>query len=290
METYRSLVPQSEDVGSSSDGKGTHTMSTHHVGPAHAGGCGDHRPSKVPQQRFLRDPVSIALVTVIVLTLSAAALLASELYARHRAGSVLAKVVECEVKDQTSVSFGVRPVLLELMTGKFSDISIETGGNRIREAIGMKMELQISDLRLHSNDQGTLGSADAQFTWSNEGIKQTLQDAIPIFGGLVTGVTTKPSDGAFELQGRLGSITTRPRIANGGLELQVLNVTGFGLTLPPNTVQPALDALTAAVTESLPMGIHPDKVQVNDRGMTLKFSARDANISLRQTDPCFADL
>jgi hypothetical protein len=285
MATYQSVTTESEITAFSSDDTRYATL-----GPVRPGEYGDRPPSKGQKQRYLRDPLSIALVTVILLALGVAALLSGELYVRHRASSVLAKVVECEVKDQTNVSFGVRPVLLQLLTGKYSDISIETDGNRFRQAIGMKMKLQINDLRLRDNYHGTLGSLDAQFTWSNVGINQTLQDTIPIFGGLVTGVTTKPSDGTIEVHGPLGSIAARPQIANGELELQVLNVTGLGLTLPPDTVQPGLGAVSAAVTESLPMGIRPERVQVTDRGVTLNFSARDANISLPQTDPCLAGL
>jgi hypothetical protein len=285
MATYPSATTESE-ITAFSSGDTRHAT----LGPVRLGEYGDRPPSKGQKLRYLRDPLSITLVIVILLALGVAALLSGELYVRHRASSVLAKVVECEVKDQASVSFGVRPILLELMTGNYSDISIDTAGNRLGEAKGMKMDLQINDLRLHGNYAGTLGSLDAHLTWSSEGITQTLQDTIPIFGRLVTGVTTKPSDGTIELQGGLGSITTRPQIANGGLALRVLNVTGLGFTLPRETVQPALDAFTSTMTKNLPMGIHPDSVQVTDRGVSVKFSTRAATIPARQTDPCLAGL
>ena len=37
------------------------------------------------------------------------------------------------------MSFGTRPLLLQLMTGEYSGISIETAGNQFREAKGMKV-------------------------------------------------------------------------------------------------------------------------------------------------------
>jgi hypothetical protein len=154
------------------------------------------------------------------------------------------------------------------------------------EAKGMKMDLQINDLRLHGNYGGTLGSLDAHLTWSSEDITQTLQDAIPILGGLVTGVTTKPSDGTIELHGGLGSITARPQIANGGLALRVLNVTGLGLTLPARAYSRRLAAFTSTMTKNLPIGIHPDSVRVTESCVSVKFSTRAANIPARQTDPC----
>jgi hypothetical protein len=44
-----------------------------------------------------------------VIGLVAAGLLASELYARHRAESVVAAATECVVQDKASVSFGATP-------------------------------------------------------------------------------------------------------------------------------------------------------------------------------------
>src|SRR6201997_2687631 len=87
--------------------------------------------------RIFRDPLSIVLVVVIVGTLGFAALLGCELYARHRGTSVLEKVVECVAGDHASVSLGTRQLLLQLMTGNFPEISIETAGNQFREAKGM---------------------------------------------------------------------------------------------------------------------------------------------------------
>jgi len=133
-----------------------------------------------------------------------------------------------------------------------------------------------------------LDSLDAEISWSDEGIKQTLQDTIPLFGGLMTAVKTNPSDGTIELLGGLGSITARPRIVDGGLALHVLNVTGFGFSLPPESVQPPLDALTSTLTNSLPAGIRADSVQLTDTGVTVGLSARHASIPVAQGDPCFA--
>src|SRR6185295_14831713 len=46
-------------------------------------------------------------------------------------------------------------------------------------------------------------------TWSADGMKQSIQDAIPPLRGLVTGVQTSPDDGTIKLQGNLGSVTTK---------------------------------------------------------------------------------
>ncbi|MEN3318628.1 MAG: hypothetical protein V7643_2029, partial [Mycobacterium sp.] len=102
----------------------------------------------------LRNPLSIVLIAVIVIGLVAAGLLASELYARQRAESVVAAATECVVQDKASVSFGATPLLLQLATGRYRNISIHTAGNRIGNARGMKADVRIDDVRLD-------GDADA---------------------------------------------------------------------------------------------------------------------------------
>jgi hypothetical protein len=252
----------------------------------------DQPPSSGRRLGFRRDRLPIVLVIVVVLVLGVTAVLGGELYVRYRANAVMTKVFECEVRDGASVSFGTRPLLLQAMTGTYSDISIETAGNQIRQAKGMKVDLQIDDLRLQNtgNSRGTLGSLDADITWSNAGIKQSLQDAIPIFGGMVTGVTTNPSDDTIELQAGFGSMTLRPQVADGGLALKIVKLTGLILTPPREAMQPVLDAFTSSLTKNLPMGIHADSVQVTETGVTSRFSTRDATIPLGGQDPCLTGL
>jgi hypothetical protein len=239
-----------------------------------------------------RDPLSIALVIITVLALGVATLVAGELYVRHQAKSVMVKAVECEVNDRASVSFGARSLLLQAVAGTYSGISIQTAGNRIREAKGMKLNLRLDDMRLRntSSSRGTLGSLEAFISWSNQGIKQSLQEVIPLFGALVTGVTTDPSTGTIELHGGLGSITARPLIAHSDLALEVVRMTGLGLAFARQTIQPTLDAFTSSLSENLPMGIHADSVQVTESGVTGRFSTRDATIPPGGSDPCLTGL
>lgn len=231
----------------------------------------------------------MALIAVIVAALVVAGLLAGELYARHRADGIVAKAVSCVVQDSASASFGVRPFLLQHFTHRYRDMVVQTAGNQIREAKGMKLRLRLDDIRLHqsADSAGTLGALDADVTWSTDGIKQTAQSIIPFLGGLVSDVNTEPSGGTIELQGPLGTVTIRPRVADGGLALEVVGVTGLGFTLPRESVQPALDAFTKALTANLPMGIHAESVGVTDSGVAARFVTRDATIPSGRQDPCF---
>jgi hypothetical protein len=248
-------------------------------------------PAKI--NKLFRDPLSIVLIVVIVIALVAAGLLAGELYARSRADSVVASATQCVVQDNASASFGaLPPFLMQHISGHYTNIHIETAGNQVRQAKGMKVNLVIKDVQLGDtgNANGSIGSLVANITWSSQGIKDTIQNAIPIIGSLVTGVTTNPSAGTIELQGALGSITAKPAVADNGISLQVTELSGLGFSLPRETVQPALDAFTSQLTKNYPLGIHADSVQVTDSGVVSQFSTQNASIPKGNEDPCFAGL
>ena len=244
-------------------------------------------------KNLFRDPLSIILVVVIVVALVAAGLLAGELYARSRADSIVAKATECVVQDNATASFGaVPPFLMQHISGDYTNIHVETAGNQVRQAKGMKVNLVIKDVRLEdtANSSGSIGSLVANITWSSQGIKDTIGNAIPLVGAFVTGVTTNPSAGTIELQGALGSIVAKPVVVDNGISLQVTELTGLGFTLPRETVQPALDAFTSTLTKNYPLGIHADSVQVTDSGVVSQFSTQNASMPKANEDPCFAGL
>jgi hypothetical protein len=242
--------------------------------------------------RLLRDPMSIVLVVVIVVALVAAGVVGAELYARGRADDVVGKAVSCVVQDSAKVSFGASPFLLQHMSGHYGNISISTAGNQIREAKGMKADITINDVRLEDkgNTKGTIGALDATINWTTEGIKETIQNSIPLVGSFVTSVSANPSDGTIELKAALGDIITKPQVVDGGISLQVQELTGLGFTLPREAVQPALDAFSSQLTKNYPLGIHADSVTVSDSGVTAKFSTRNATMPAGQQDPCFAGI
>jgi DUF2993 family protein len=245
---------------------------------------------KTKRRRFIGDPVSIILVLVIVAALAVAGVIAGELYARHRADTVVATATECVVQDQASVSFGPYPFLLQHLAGHYRDISIHTAGHQLRSAKGMKADININDVDLHGSgdSKGTIGELDATITWTSDGIKETSQSFLPFVGSLVNSVTSDPSAGTVELSGVLGSITIKPAVANGGLSLQAVKVTALGATLPRETVQTALDTFSATFNKQYPLGIHADSVQVTNDGVVARFSTRNASIPAAQNDPCVA--
>jgi hypothetical protein len=212
-----------------------------------------------------------------------------ELYARHVASTKVANAVQCEVQDSANVSFSpAPPVLWQYLSSHYSDISVQTAGNQVRQAKGMKVNLDIRDIKLNStaNSAGTIGSLNGTITWSADGIKQSIQDAIPVLGKFVTGdVKTNTSDGTIQLKGLLDKATVKPQIVNNGLSLQVVSLSALGSTMSTDTVQKNLDDLTSKATQNYPLGIHADSVKVTDSGVEATFSTSNATIPSSQSQP-----
>jgi hypothetical protein len=247
------------------------------------------------KRRFLHDPLSVVLTIVIVVALLGAAMVGAEVYARKRANSVVAAAAECEVKDKVKVSIGIgpSPFLLQHFNGRYTDISIHTAGNQIRGGKGMKADISLSNLTLdaNANSEGTIGAVDATITWTSNGIRETVQDEVPLGERLIDNVKTSPDTGTIELSGPLGlgSITLKPRIAGRGVALVIVKLTAMRAMVSHETAQRALDSVTSRLTNDYPLGVRADSVQVTNDGVVTHFSARDALIPT-DVDPCLAHL
>jgi hypothetical protein len=267
------------------------------TGPPYSAAAHGEPPSEVmaasmkTKRRFLDDPVLIILILVIVVALLVASPIAAELYARKRAADVIAAAAQCELKDKVKVSFGPSPFLLQHLTGHYTDISIHTAGNQIRTGKGMRADITVNDVTLHGNatSKGTIGAVDATIVWTSDAIKQTVADGVPFVSGLVNSITTSPADGTIQLSGALGlgSITLKPRVADGGLSLQVVKVTAMGATVPHEIAQSALDQFTSKLMQDYPLGVRADSVQVTNDGVVGQFSAR--NVSMPANE-CFTHI
>lgn len=247
------------------------TAATRHPAPpTQSLAAPSEEPAPATKKKRLRDPLAIVLICVIVVSLLIASLIGGELYARHVANNKVAQAVACEVQDQATASFGVAPLLLwQLATKHFTNISVSTAGNQIRDAKAMKIDISIKDVKLDktANSKGTIGALDATITWTSDGIKQSVQNAIPVLGPFVTNsVTTHPSDGTIELKGMLDNITTKPVVSGNGIQLQIQSFNALGFTMPRESVQSTLDSYTQKLTANYPLGIHADSVQVTDSG------------------------
>ncbi len=230
------------------------------------------------------------LIAVIIIALLAAGLAGAELYARHRADDVLVDVAKCVVHDDVNISYGVNPPFLwQHITGHYTNISVSTAGHRVQDATGMTADVTVSDVRLREtgDSKGTIGSLTATLDWKSAGIKDTLAANLPAVGNLITGVRTDPAAGTIIVDAGENSVTAKPVVSDGDLNLEVLDVSG---PLPKDAVQSALNDLTKKLNDNYPLGIHADSVEVTDTGVVGKFSSQNASIPKADENPCFARL
>jgi hypothetical protein len=225
-----------------------------------------------------------------VVALLAGGLAGGELYARYRADSILTEVAQCVVQDRASISFGVNPPFLwQHVTGHYTNITVTTEGNRVQGANGMTAEVTLEDVRLQesADSKGTIGLLNATLSWKSDGIKETLAANLPAVGNLITGVRTDASAGTIVVDAGDNTVTAKPVVTDGDLNLQVLDVTGV---LPKDAVQTALNELTKKLNDNYPLGIHADSVEVTGAGVVGKFSSQNASIPKADANPCFARL
>ena len=127
----------------------------------------------------------------------------------------------------------------------------------------------------------------ATLSWKSAGIKDTLAANLPGVGNLITGVSTDPAAGTIIVDAGDNSVTAKPVVTDGDLNLEVLDVTG---PLPKDAVQSALNDLTKKLNDNYPLGIHADSVEVTGTGVVGKFSSQNASIPKEDANPCFARL
>ena len=197
--------------------------------------------------------------------------------------------MQCEVQDSASVSFAATPpVLWQYLTNHFTDISGQTAGNQVRSAKGMKVSLDIRDINLNStnNSKGTIGSMNGTITWSADGIKQSIQNAVPVLGKFVAGeVTTNPGEGTVSDEGPFGqrhrqtADRQQRTVAAGG------RMSALGSKMSTDTARRYLDDLTSKATQNYPLGIHADSVKVTDSGVEATFSTSNATIPASSSQP-----
>lgn len=238
-----------------------------------------------------RNRQSIILIVVILVAALVGIAAGAELYARHRAGNVLAGITDCLVEDKADVSYAVTPPFLwQYLTDRYTDISVVTAGNQVQEAKGMTADVTLSDITLQdsADGKGTIASVTATLAWTANGIKETVAANLPVVGNLVTDVRTDATAGTLILEATGGTvITAKPVVTDGNLELSVVDVAG---PFDKDTVQTALNDLTTQLNDNYPLGIKADSIEVTDDGVVGKFSSTDATIPDGESDSCFADL
>ena len=133
-------------------------------------------------------------------------------------------------EDGATISFGVNPPFLwQHITGHYTNISVTTAGDRVQDANGndgrrdrsRTCGCRIPPIPRAPSDRSTRRSA-----WKSAGIKDTVAANLPGVGNLITGVRTDPAAGTIIVDAGDNSVTAKPVVTDGDLNLEVLDVNG----------------------------------------------------------------
>lgn len=208
-----------------------------------------------------RRTVAIAVITVVVLVV--AALIGGEAYARHKIAGCISAQFEKEMGSQIDVGFGAKPLLLTWLDGKVSRMDIDSKGDEFGPAVDMQVHAQFHDIEMAegSNSGSSVGSSNADVSWSNAGISQTLQ-------GLVSDVQSDPDTGQLTMKvlGGFGAMQLTPRIQDGRVDIDVSQAQFLGIGVPDDLAQGVVDLMTESL-QTYPMGLQPTALQVTGNGI-----------------------
>ena len=111
-----------------------------------------------------------------------------------------------------------------------------------------------------------MGSSDADITWSDDGIAQSLQ-------GLVSSVQSNPAAGTLDAKvlGGLADVQVQPHIVGGKIVVDTSNATLLGFGVPTDLVDSIVQTMTKGL-QSYPLDMHPSRLTVTDSGIEVKLS------------------
>ncbi|WP_040710569.1 LmeA family phospholipid-binding protein [Nocardia takedensis] len=206
---------------------------------------------------------TLVIALVVVATLLAGALIGGEAYARHRMAGCISDQFQQEMGSSIDVGFGAKPLLVTMIDGKLSSVTVDSEGDKFGPAVGMVVHAKFNDLEMKDGGRGggTVGSSSADVTWSNEGIQETM-------GGLVTGVKSSASTGMLTLDvlGGLAQLEVQPQVRDGAVTVQTKSAALLGMGLPTDLVQGIVDLFGQSL-QSYPMGLKPTQIKVTDSGI-----------------------
>lgn len=219
-----------------------------------------------------RRTAVIAVITAAVLV--AAALIGGEAYARNRIASCISSQFEKEMGSQINVGFGAKPLLVTMVDGKVSRMDVDSEGAEFGPAVDMQVHAQFHDIQMPegSNSGSTIGSSNADVSWSNEGMTQTLQ-------GLVSEVRSDPDSGKLTMAvlGGLGELQITPQIVDGKVQLEVGQAQFLGIGVPEDLAEGVVNLMTESM-QVYPLGLEPTELRVTDSGVEIDLKGGQAEL------------
>ncbi|MET8653753.1 MULTISPECIES: LmeA family phospholipid-binding protein [Nocardia] len=219
---------------------------------------------------------TLVIAITVVVTLLATLVVGGEAYARHRLAGCISDQFEQEMGSTIDVGFGFKPLLISLVDGKISSVTVDSEGDKFGPAVGMVVHAKFDDLEFADNGGGTVGGSSADVTWSNDGIKQTL-------GDLVTGVRSSSASNMLTLDvlGGLAQLQVQPVVRNGAVEIETKSARLLGIGMPTDLVQGIVELFSQSL-QSYPMGLKPTEIKVTDNGIDVELAGGRTELPANQ--------
>lgn len=214
------------------------------------------------------------LISLVVVAALVAALVAGELYARHTIKSCMAQQFKDEIGTQVDVGLSPKPTLLQLIDKKVPYITIDSDDTSFGPAKDMHVHAKVRDIEINESQtsSGTVGSSEADVSWSNDGILTTMQEQV--FGGLVSAVRSNETDGTLQFDvgpAGLAELTVKPHLVGDTVQVDTMDASLFGIGIPTDLVDGIVKVISASL-QTYPLGMTPKSFKVTDTGLEISLS------------------
>ncbi|MBN4928401.1 LmeA family phospholipid-binding protein [Hoyosella rhizosphaerae] len=245
-------------------------------------------PITPPRRNRRTATIAIFVVGFLFVGLAAVAV-GSEIYLRKRVSDCMAQSMTYSIGSPVEIEMSRKPMVWQLIDGKTPYITISTVEDRVGDAEGMSMDLRLNDVESLSDGPvaNTVQSSSAEVRWTAQGILATLQQQGVL--AVVSSVVPNEQDQTLNVQivGAILGVTIKPSVANGALDLEVVEANILGFRIPREIPQMIIGTIGSQLAE-FPLDMQAKDVAVTNDGIVLQLEGGYTEIE--RVDPADADI
>jgi hypothetical protein len=203
----------------------------------------------------------VLIIGLVVLLAAVGTAVGLETYYRKHFENCIANQADQQLGSKISVHFGAKPLLLTAIDHQIGSLTIDSDDAKFGPAVGMKVHATLHDITMQDGNSATVGSSNADATWSDDGIAQTLT-------GLVSGVQSNPSTGTLDVKmlGGIAGLQLQPHIVDNKIQVDTQSANLLGIGLPTDLVNGIVKTMTSSL-QNYPLDMRATGLQVTDSGI-----------------------